>query len=168
MTEKTPGELYAAYQDRVLGYLQGKTGSREDAEDLCEAVFEKVYRALPAFDGRTVSAWIFTIARNTLTDYYRTQRPAEPLPEALASGENLDARLIRQETMDALAAALAELPQIQRDVIVLRYYDGYTLTDIARMTGQSYGMVKVYHKKALERLRRGMESARKRRNQAFL
>ena len=157
MTEKTPGEIYAAYHDRVLGYLLGKVSGREDAEDLCEAVFEKVYRALPAFDGQNASAWIFAITRNTLTDYYRTQRPAEPLSESLADGEDLEARLITEESLNALAAALGEMPQIQQDVIVLRYYDGYTLTDIARMTGRSYGMTKVTHKKALERLRRSME-----------
>ena len=159
MTQTRPEELYTAYRGRVLGYLQGKLEHREDAEDLCEAVFEKVYRALPEFDGKHASAmtWIFTITRNTLTDYYRTRRQFAPLPEELADPAEPDARLIAEETLETLAAALAALPEPLRDVIVLRYYDGYAMTEIARMTGISYGMVKVRHKKALEQLRRSMK-----------
>lgn len=159
MTQTRPEELYTAYRGRVLSYLQGKLEHREDAEDLCEAVFEKVCRALPEFDGKHASAmtWIFTITRNTLTDYYRTRRQFAPLPEELADPAEPDARLIAEETLETLAAALAALPEPLRDVIVLRYYDGYAMTEIARMTGISYGMVKVRHKKALEQLRRSMK-----------
>ena len=101
--------------------------------------------------------WIFTITRNTLTDYYRTRRQFAPLPEELADPAEPDARLIAEETLETLAAALAALPEPLRDVIVLRYYDGYAMTEIARMTGISYGKVKVRHKKALEQLRRSMK-----------
>lgn len=159
MTEQTRGELYVAFHGKVLRYLMGKVESREDAEDLCAAVFEKVYRALPDFDGRraSVTTWIYTITRNTLTDYYRTRRLLEQLPEELADESDLDDALIAEETLARLAELLTRLPETERDVIVLRYYRGYTLTEIAGLIGLGYGMVKRKHKKALEALRTLLE-----------
>ena len=49
MTALTQGEIYAAYREKVLSYLSGKMESPEDAEDLCEEVFEQVSRSLPRF-----------------------------------------------------------------------------------------------------------------------
>lgn len=50
MTALTQGEIYAAYREKVLSYLSGKMESPEDAEDLCEEVFEQVCRSLPRFE----------------------------------------------------------------------------------------------------------------------
>ena len=64
--------------------------------------------------------------------------------------------LLREETLSRLAGLLAGMEQDKRDIIVLCYYKGYSLTRISQITGISYGMVKVKHKKALELLRRGL------------
>ena len=159
MTVLTRDELYAAYREKVLSYLMGRTEIREDAEDLCEDVFEQVFRSLPRFDPEkaSLSTWIYQITRFTLIDYIRMKRPSEPLTEDILAAEDLEEDFIQKETLEQLAAALKTLDREQRDLIILRYYRGYTLTDIARMTGRSYGMVKVTHKKALEQLRRRME-----------
>ena len=158
MTELTRDTIYVAYRDKVLSYLTGRTESREDAEDLCADVFEQVFRALPRYDpGKaSLSTWIYQITRFTLIDYIRRKRPGEPLTEDITAADDLEEALIQKETLEQLAAALTALEPELRSIIILRYYRGYTLTDIARMTGRSYGMVKVYHKKALERLRRSM------------
>ena len=152
-------EIYAAYRDRVLAYLTERVGSPEDAEDICEDVFEKVGRSLPRYDGKkaSLSTWIYQITRFTWIDYLRTKHPAEPLSEELSFEADLDGSLITTETLERLAAALAALDQELRTIIILRYYRKKTLTEISRATGISYGMVRVKHNRALSILRSQME-----------
>ena len=155
MTELSQAELYAAYRDKVLTYLTHRTESREDAEDLCAEVFAEVLRCLPRYDPKraSLSTWIYQITRFTLIDYLRTRHPGEVLSEDIAAADDLPEDLIRRETLERLAAALQALEPEERDIIVLRYYKGRTLTEISRLTGISYGMVKVKHNKALNALR---------------
>lgn len=155
MTELTRETLYAAWRDKVLAYLTERTESREDAEDLCAEVFEQVCRSLPRFDAEkaSVSTWIYQITRFTLIDYFRTRHPNLPLTEDLEATEDLEEAWIQKETLERLALALNGLEEAERDIVVLRYYKGLSLTEISRLTGVSYGMVKVKHKRALDRLR---------------
>jgi len=159
LTELTGEKLYAAYRERVLAYLTGRAESREDAEDLCEEVFAEVLRCLPRYDPEkaSLSTWIFQITRFTLIDYLRTTHTYEPLPEDIRAADDIAEDFIRRETLECLAAALMALKQQERDIIVLRYYRGQTLMEISRLTGISYGMVKVKHKRALNALRAQLE-----------
>ena len=156
MVKREQEEIYTAYRDKVLSYLSRRTDSPEDAEDLCADVFEKVIRTFPNYqEGKaSLSTWIYTITRNTLTDYYRTRHTGETLTEDMAADQDMEASLIKQETLSRLGRLLSAIDKKERDVIVLHYYKGYTLRRIAQLTGISYGMVKVTHKKALQTLRR--------------
>ena len=87
-----------------------------------------------------------------MIDYIRTKHPSEPLTEEMLTEDDTEEKFINRETLERLAAALTALAREERDIIVLRYYEGYSLTDISRLTGISYGMVKVKHKKALGRI----------------
>lgn len=149
----------AAYREKVLAYLTGRTACREDAEDLCEEVLAEALRSLPRYDAEkaSLSTWIYQITRFTLIDYFRTRRPNAPLPEDLAAADDLEESFLQKETLERLAAALQGLEQEQRDIIVLRYYKGLTLTEISRITRIGYGMVKVKHAKALQALREKLE-----------
>ena len=160
MTEVKQAELYAAYRDKVLSYLMGKTESREEAEDLCSQVFEKVCRALPGYDETkaSLSTWIYTITRNTLTDYHRTRHSTEPLSEDIRGPDDLEEQLIREETLSQLASLLKVMKQPERDVIILRYYKRYSLAYISKVTGLGYGAVKAAHRRALNMLRLALDS----------
>ena len=148
--------LYTQYYSKVMGYIHARIRNRMDAEDLCADVFEKVQRKLPDFDPSkaSVSTWIFTITRNTVIDHYRRSRPSEELDENLSDNIELDEGLLNSETLHELASALRSLPEEMRDIIVLRYYDGKPLTEIAEMMGLSYGAVKLRHQSALVKLRK--------------
>lgn len=152
-------EIYASYREKVLAYLLYQTGTREDAEDVCEDVFEQIGNSLARYDAQksSLSTWIYTITRFTLIDHMRTKRPAEPLDAALGSDEDPDASLIRAETLETLAAALKTLDGELARIILLRYYEKKTLTEISRITGISYGMVRVKHNRALALLRAKLE-----------
>ena len=83
MSNISEEKLYAEYHDKVFGYILNHTSHREDAEDLTGDVFLKAFRSIESFDDSkaSVSTWIFTIMRNTLTDYFRRSRITEILDE---------------------------------------------------------------------------------------
>ena len=151
--------IYAQFSHKVMGYIHARVRNRADAEDLCADVFEKVQRKLGDFDPSrsSVSTWVFTITRNTVIDHYRRSRPTAELDENISDDTELDEGLLNSETLSELAGALRALPEEMRDIIVLRYYDGKPLTEVAEIMGLSYGAVKLRHQAALAKLRRLME-----------
>ena len=153
-----PAQIYTEYSDRVMGYIRARIRSLADAEDLHSEVFEKVLRKIEGFDPEkaSLSTWIFTITRNTLIDFFRRSRPGEELDENLSDNTELDEDLLQSETLSELAEALQKLPQQLRDIIVLRYYDGKPLTEVAQMMDLSYGAIKLRHQNAVLLLRQAL------------
>ena len=148
-------ELYLRYKDKVLGYIRSHVGDPYDAEDLCSAVFVKVYSRLGSYTESlaSVSTWIYSITRNTVIDYYRTRRVHAPIDEDLPVEDSTDEALLREESLRSLADALKALPRELSDLIILRYYKNLTLTEIAEKMHLSYGVTKNRHREALLRLR---------------
>jgi len=150
-------DIYLAYHDKVSAYIRGKVDNHHDAEDLVSQVFEKVYSKLHTFDeGKaSMSTWIYTITRNTVTDYFRSQRRTLEFAEWMDGTdfpeENPD------EALEQLADALMTLKERERDLIVLHYYRGHTLKVVAEMMQMSYINAKVVHKNALKQLQKFYE-----------
>lgn len=151
-------QVYSEYQGKVMGYLRARINNRAEAEDLCSEVFEKILRKAEGYDESkaALGTWIFSITRNTLIDHYRRARPSAELDENIAEEGELEDGLLENETLSELAAALKKLPEQLRDIIVLRYYDGKPLTEIAKMMDLSYGAVKLRHQNALMLLKERM------------
>jgi len=155
-------QIYAEYSPKVLSYIRTRVQGQANAEDLCSDVFEKIMRKIGEYDQSkaALGTWIFTITRNTVIDHFRRSRPQEELDENMQDDEfEVDADLLSGESLSELAAALRHLPQQLMDIIVLRYYDGKPLTDIAKMMGLSYGAVKLRHQNALMLLREQLQDA---------
>ncbi len=153
MTEKE--ELYREYRDKVRGYVFSKLRDTKDAEDLVSDVFLKICEKYNTFDAdrASVSTWIYTITRNTVTDYLRKDRTYSELPEDLPDGDEIDQALLRKETLEALGKALGGLDGRSRALIILKYYRKMSLKDIASRMDISYAYVKVLHNNALRILR---------------
>ena len=150
--------IYTEYNGKVMGYIRARIRSSAEAEDLHSEVFEKVLKKIGEFDPSKASlnTWIFTITRNTVIDHFRRAKPSEELDENLSDNVELDEDLLNSETLSELAAALRKLPQQMMDIIVLRYYDGKPLTEIAEMMNLSYGAVKLRHQNAVLMLRQAL------------
>ena len=150
-------EIYLQYKDKVLGYIRNHVNSPEDAEDLCSDVFIKIYSKLDTFDETkaSLSTRIYAMTSNTVIDFYRTNHVHSEIPEDLAEeGESLvEDEALNAESLEELAAALKKLPQEQMDIIVLRYYRGLTLQEVAEKMNLSYGVTKLRHREALGRLK---------------
>ncbi len=155
MTPAEQEKLYTEYRARVFGYIAARVPSREDAEDLCQDVFEKAFRSADRYDAEKAApgTWLFAITRNAVIDYRRRLRPTEELPEDLSDGALPEDGVLQEDLLEDLADALERLPEELTDIIVLCYYDRLPLTRIAEKTGLSYGAVKLRHQKALTLLR---------------
>ena len=151
-------QIYTEYSGKVMGYIRARVRSSADAEDLHSEVFEKILKKIEGFDPSKASlnTWIFTVTRNTVIDHFRRTKPTEELDENLSDNIEPDEGLLNAETLGELASALRKLPQQLMDIIVLRYYDGKPLTEIAEMMNLSYGAVKLRHQNAVLMLRQAL------------
>lgn len=153
MAEKE--ELYTEYRKKVAGYVFGKLQNRHDAEDIVSEIFLKVYEKYSSYDGEcaSLSTWIYTVTRNTVIDYFRSNRSEEELPEDFSCGDLEEDEFLKKESLHELGRALAELDERSRALIIFRYYKEMTLKEIADRMGISYAYVKILHKSALHDLR---------------
>jgi RNA polymerase sigma-70 factor (ECF subfamily) len=153
--------LVRRHRTPLFSFLLRLTGDRGRAEDLCQETFLKVVRASEAWEPRArFQTWLYAIARNQAVDEARRQafRRAEPLDGARAADAASDdpppdgvaeGALLRPK----LEAALAALPEEQREVFLLREYAGLRFPEIAEVTGVPENTVKSRMRYALEALR---------------
>ena len=158
MTDYMKEKLYRDYYPKVLGYIRSHV-QNADAEDIASEVFLKVYEKLDSFDeGKaSLSTWIFTITRNTLTDCFRTRKVLSEIPETMEAEDSIEDEICNSEMLSALTKALSQMEERERDIIILRYYDGKTLREIADEMGISYAYVKVLQNKAFAFLKDFLE-----------
>lgn len=131
-------EVYRSYLRPVYAFVAFRVGNRAAAEDITAQVFEKAWRAYPRFDPRktAISTWLFTIARNSLTDHYRSAgRKTEEveLPEDLDAGAESDPvpRLEALELRSELKAALTNLEPREQEIVSLKFGGTMTNRDIS-------------------------------------
>ncbi len=130
--------LTARLTPRVLGYAARLLGDRTEAEDVAQEAMLRLWRVAPDWrqDQAKVSTWLYRVVTNLCTDRQRARirRRAEPLedaPEVVDGTAGAEAGLIEADRTRALAAALAILPERQRQAVVLRHIEGLTNPDIA-------------------------------------
>ena len=155
-------KIYKEFYPKVYQYLVNRMGSVEDAEDMAQTVFLKVYTKLDTFDDTksALSTWIFNITRNTLIDHQRsmTLRLHDEIPETVAAdGPDMLDTIIMEQEQERLANALEKLTQEERDLIILHYYKEYTLLKVAELMRRPYGQIKRLHMKALQKLKFQMD-----------
>lgn len=157
-------QIYLDYKDRVYGYIITKVVNPHDAEDLLSCIFLKIYQKLDQYDDTkaSLSTWIYTITHNQVCNYYRSKArrvhwaDTEEITELIDGAEPFIETLIKEEELEALAIALERLPERERDVIILRYYHGYTPTEVARLMKISYSNAKFLQHRAITMLRKFM------------
>ncbi len=155
--------LYGCYVNKIFRYVYGKIGKFAEAEDLTAQVFMKAWQALGRYR-RTeypFSAWLFRIAHNLVVDYFRTRRETlsiEGLPFEIDAGtESLDTVAQRTLTATDLRKAIAQLTEAQRQVIVLKFLEGYSTGETARIICKDEGAVRALQHRALIALKRACD-----------
>jgi RNA polymerase sigma-70 factor (ECF subfamily) len=148
--------LYVQYGDNVYGYARSILRDEHEAEDIRQQVFARLMTSIGRYEERSVpfSAWLLRCTHNMAIDHLRRRRPIL-CEEARAADERSDDR--GRELSEALTAALAELPQIQRDVIVLRHVAGYSPGEIAERLGKSEDSIHGLHHRGRRALKQALE-----------
>lgn len=149
-----PAALFAAHQHRLFKYFCRAVGP-DTARDLTQDVFLRVSRAtIPVAGDGEIRAWLFHIARNLALDHHR-KRLRQPEPSALAEE---GARLASQDVDLAVNEALAALPDLDRDVFLMREVVGLGYDEIARACGLTPDAVRSRIHRARLRLREQLAS----------
>ena len=142
----------------VFHFLLKRTGNTDVASELCQNTFLKCYERVAQYkvESGTVYTWVFTIARNTLIDYYRAKRddPAEDLAHLPASDVTSDPTATARSKLDQayVARLLAQLPEHEADVVTLRAIDGMSYQLIAEIVDKSEPAVRQIYSRALKKL----------------
>jgi RNA polymerase sigma-70 factor (ECF subfamily) len=153
------GQIYDAYVGQVYRYLYYRVGSQPLAEDLTSETFLRALRRIDSFtwQGRDICAWFITIARNLVTDHYKSSR----FRLEVSTADMLDADRaddgIEQEVLDnldnqALLAAIRQLKPEQQECVVLRFLQGLSVAETAAVMGRSDGAIKQLQLRAVRAL----------------
>jgi len=138
-----------AFKRKVFALAFSFTHHRDEAEDVTQEVFVKVWKALATFDGRaSLSTWIYTITRNTCLTALRGRRETCDVEEAVATADNEGEveRMLLQRLVD-------RLPDKQRQVITLFYMQDHSHEEVSEMLDMPVGTVKTLLHRGRERLR---------------
>lgn len=125
-------------------------------------VFLRAMEALERYEDRGLPfvAFLFRIARNAAIDRSRRTRPdmsIEDLTNDPESDHNVESAAARSTERQALVNAMSKLKADYRDVLLLRFVEGYGAAEVGRMTGRSEGAVRTLQHRALDRLRRELD-----------
>jgi RNA polymerase sigma-70 factor (ECF subfamily) len=159
VVQPTAAEVYEELAPAVRGYFLGRGAT--DPDDLTGDVFVRVAERLGGFRGdrAALRRWVFTIAHNRLVDEYRRsgRRPDAPMA---APPDTTPTSPVPESLDPDLLAALAELTDDQRAVVVLRFVADLPVRDVAKVLGRRSGAVKMLQARGLEALRVALEPGR--------
>jgi len=151
-------EVVRRDESRLRAFIRRRVADPGDVDDILQDVFSRLVEAnrlLMPIDH--VTGWLFTVARNRITDLFRTSRDEEEeieLDELLASGDTEpDALFAQRALLDELEAAIAELPEEQRAVFVAHELEGRSFKSIAEETGVGINTLLSRKRYAVLRLR---------------
>jgi RNA polymerase sigma-70 factor (sigma-E family) len=155
--------FYAELRDRMVRMAYLSTRNHADAEDAVARAFAKVYPRWRAGSLDHPRAYLRTAVMNEVISGFRRQG-RHPEAQLLDSDDHVEAGAAggaedRLAARDEMAAALAQVPQRQRTVLVLRYYEQLSEREIAELMGISTGTVKSAASRGLDRLRQIFEGA---------
>lgn len=161
----TFAELVGDHQDEVFGLALRMLGDRDAAMDVTSLVFMKVFRAFDRYDQtRPVRPWLLRIAVNECISLgralarERSRRAPVDAALDLPGGEGLpEAEAVRGEDRVRVRSAVAALPELYRVPVVLRYFSGLSLEEIATVTGRSASTIGVQLLRARALLRDTLE-----------
>lgn len=157
--ERAFSEIAAAYGERLYWHVRRFVYCHEDADDLVQEIFIKIWAALPSFrEEAQLFTWIYRIATNETLNFLRKQKV-----RAALTFRSIDAEMERRidddpyfngsEAQRVLMKALQKLPQKQKTVFSLRYFDDMKYEDISEITGTSVGALKASYHIAYEKIK---------------
>lgn len=176
MTDKEILELYRAghqqeafnqivktYSERLYWHVRSLVCSHEDADDLVQEIYIKVWNSLPSFRGDArLYTWLYRIATNETLNFLNKQKVRaalnfESLTDTLERKVDDDPYFNGNEAERLLSKAIQHLPQKQKAVFCMRYYQELSYEDISEITGSSVGALKASYHFAYEKIKKELQ-----------
>ena len=167
-------DVIAKERPRLRNFIRRRVPDEADVEDLVQEVFFELvqaHRLLKPID--YVTGWIYTVARNRITDLFRKRKP-QPFADLAIEGEDgellnfedmlpsseagPEALYIRGVIFDALEAAIAELPADQREVFIAHEFEGRSFKELAEETGVNFNTLLARKRYAVRHLRERLQT----------
>ena len=158
-TDKPPfEEFYEANYSRVVQYIRRKLENLHDAEDLASEIFVYCYSHYEDYDPEksSLTTWLYMIVNSRIKNHYRDARTYVDLEELVGvipdETVDMDACIYLQQLRQGLERAMAKLPERQRKIVFMRYFEERSSAEIAAELGITPGNVRVLLSRALDTL----------------
>lgn len=151
MTEREYNECVNLYADNVYRFILKNLRHEEDARDVVQGAFEKMWLNRDTVDHARSKSFLFTVAYNQMIDHIRKNKRVH-LREEFNENDR-GAVGPKNDTKRILNEALAKLNETQRSLVMLKDYEGYSYEEIGQITGLNESQVKVYLHRARLQLR---------------
>ena len=158
--ERIFGQLIREHSEKLWWHVRRMVASQEDADDLLQEIYIKIWNSLPSFRGEaSLGTWAWRIATNETLNWLRREKV-----RAALRFSSLDAEMERRIQADPyfngtaaqreLSKSVARLPQKQRQVFVMRWWDELSYEEISAITGTSVGALKASYHLAQEKVKK--------------
>lgn len=165
-------DVLREYSSPVYSFCARLIGNEEDAKDLTQDIFVKIWKNLEKYDdSKSLKAWVFTIARNTCYDWLRKKKNIlfsqmnkedRDFEDTIVDEKPLqDELFIEKENVGRVEEALKTLSEDQLEVVVLHYSENLSFEEISEILKKSTNTVKSQNRRALEKMKKFLENAPK-------
>ena len=151
MTEREYNECVTIYADNVYRFILKNLRHEEDAKDVVQTAFEKMWRNREEVDARKSKSYLFTVAYHQMIDHIRKVKRIQ-LKEEFSETSRVDAKPVNN-LKRILDEALTRLNETQRSLVLLKDYEGYSYEEIGKIMGLNESQVKVYLHRARVQLK---------------
>ena len=142
MTEREYNDCVNLYADNVYRFILKNLRNEEDAKDVVQGAFEKMWVARQQVDNEKSKSYLFTVAYHQMIDHIRKNKRISLREEF--SENDLGSRTIQHDSKRIINEALGKLNETQRSLVMLKDYEGYNYAEIGEITGLNESQVKVY------------------------
>ena len=148
------GELYEENFARVYAFIARRVRNRQEAQDLTSQVFERALANLHRFEwrGTPFAAWLYRMASNAIADHYHAKARELKWQQPEITNDEIE----EAERRAILSRCLDRLPQEQKRVVIMRFFEERSIREVAEQTGKSEGAIKQLQWRALQKLRAEM------------
>ena len=160
MTEKEYNQCVSQYADNVYRFIVKNLRHEEDARDIVQTAFEKLWRNREAVEAEKSKSYLFTVAYNQMIDHIRKVKRIH-LKDEFSENSRVQNPSTNSNLKKTLMEALNRLNETQKSLVMLKDYEGYSYEEIGRIMGLNESQVKVYLHRARLILREYLVSPEK-------
>ena len=156
------GGLYDIFVDRIYRHVYYRVRNKDDVEDITQQVFIRAWKAIKKYriTSKPFIAWLLKISQNLIKDFYRSRRVNIYIDnelEILGSDESPERQAESEYDQQELRRVISALPDEQQQVIMMKFIEGFSYTEIAASLQKSEGAIRVIQHRALKKMRTMLE-----------